>query len=161
MVLYEGATTRVNVDPELSEEFEIIVGMHQGSVLSPFCVALVVDVVIEITREGALSELLYANNLVLMSEIILGLSGMFLEWKEAFESISFEVNLGMTKVMVSSGITLVGLSKSNVDPCGVCCMRVMANSVLCEQCGMWIHGRCAGVKSVTPEFSTKFYMLKM
>ena len=29
-------------------------------------------------------------------------------------------------------------------------MRVMANSVLCVQCGKWIHGRCAEMKSVTP-----------
>ena len=33
---YEGAKTRVRVDSELSEEFEVKVGMHQGSVLSPF-----------------------------------------------------------------------------------------------------------------------------
>ena len=30
---------------------------------------------------------------------------MFLEWKEAFESKGLEVNLGITKVVVSSGIT--------------------------------------------------------
>ena len=45
MNLYEGAKTRVRVDSELSEEFEVIVGMHQGSVLSPFLFSVVVDVV--------------------------------------------------------------------------------------------------------------------
>ena len=35
--LYVGAKTRVRVDSELSEEFEVIVGMYQVSVLSPFC----------------------------------------------------------------------------------------------------------------------------
>ena len=35
---------RVRVDCELSEEFEVKVGMLQGSVLSPFLFALVVDV---------------------------------------------------------------------------------------------------------------------
>ena len=38
------------MDSELSEEFEVIVIMHQGSVLSPFHFALVVDVVTELTR---------------------------------------------------------------------------------------------------------------
>ena len=33
MSLYEGAKTRVSVDFELLEEFEVKVGMHQGSVL--------------------------------------------------------------------------------------------------------------------------------
>ena len=36
MSLHEGAKTRIRVDSELSEEFEVKVGMHQGSVLSPF-----------------------------------------------------------------------------------------------------------------------------
>ena len=48
MSLYEGAKTRLRVDSELSEEFEVKVGMHQGSVLLPFLFALVVDVVTEL-----------------------------------------------------------------------------------------------------------------
>ena len=41
----------------------------------------------------------------------------------------------LLKLMVSSGITKDGLSKSKVDSCGVCSLRVKANSVLCIQCG--------------------------
>ena len=55
--------------------------------------------------------------------------------------------------MVSDIITKDGMSKSTVDPCGVYSMRVKANSVLCIKCGKWIHGRCAGVKRVTPTIS--------
>ena len=65
MSLYEGTKTRVRVDSELSEEFEVSVGMHQGSLLSHFLFA---DVVTELDREGAPSELLYADDLFLMSE---------------------------------------------------------------------------------------------
>ena len=36
MSLYEGAKRRVRVDSELSEEFEVKVGMLQGSMLSSF-----------------------------------------------------------------------------------------------------------------------------
>ena len=36
MSLSEGAKTRVRFDFELSEEFEVKMGMHQGSVLSPW-----------------------------------------------------------------------------------------------------------------------------
>ena len=43
MSLYKGAKRRVRVDSELSEEFEVKVGMHQGSVLSPFLFTVVVD----------------------------------------------------------------------------------------------------------------------
>ena len=58
------------MDCELSEVFEIKVGMYQGSVLSPFLSTLVVDVVTEFAREGVLGEWLYAGDLVLMSVTI-------------------------------------------------------------------------------------------
>ena len=63
---------------------------------------------------------------------------------EASESNGFTVNLGKTKLVVRGSITKDGLSKSNVDPCGVCSFGfVKANSVLSVQCGERIHGRCA------------------
>ena len=79
MSLCEGAKTRVRVESELSEESEVKVGMHQVSVLLPFVYAVVVDVVTEFTKEGVLSELLYADDLVLMSETIEELRKKFLK----------------------------------------------------------------------------------
>ena len=51
--------------------------------------------------------------------------------------------------MVSGDIKKDGMSKSKVDPCGFCSLRIKDNTVLYLQCGKWIHGRCAGVKRVT------------
>ena len=79
MSLYKGANTEVRVDSELSEEFEVKVWMHQRFVLLPLLFALVVDVVTEFAREGVLSELLYADDLVLMSEMMEGLRNKFLK----------------------------------------------------------------------------------
>ena len=45
MSLYEGAKIRVRVGQELSEEFEVKVGVHQGSAFSPLIFAIVVDVI--------------------------------------------------------------------------------------------------------------------
>ena len=70
MSLYEGAKTKFGEDSELSEEFEVKVGMLQGSVLSPFLFAVVVDVVTEFATEGALGKLLYADDIGKMSETI-------------------------------------------------------------------------------------------
>ena len=47
MSLYEGAKTRVRVASEMSEEYEVKVGMHQGPVLSLFLFDVVVDVFTE------------------------------------------------------------------------------------------------------------------
>ena len=40
------------VDSEFSEELEAIVGMHQGSVLSPFLFAVVVVVVVSSSHQS-------------------------------------------------------------------------------------------------------------
>ena len=152
MGMYEGAKTMVRVDSELPEEFEVKVGMQQGSVLSHLLFTVVVDVVTEFAREDALSELLCADDLVLISETIEGLRNKLLKWKKAIESKGLKVSLGKTKVMVSGGITQDGLSKSKVDPCGVGSLRAKANSALCVQCGKWIHSRCAGMKRVASKF---------
>ena len=55
--------------------------------------------------------------------------------------------------MVSGDITKDDMSKSKVDPFGVCGLRINASSVLCLQCDKWIHSRCAKVKRVTQMFS--------
>ena len=144
MSLYVGAKTRVRNGLELSEEFEVKVGVHQGSVLSPLVFAIVVDVVMESVRNGLMSEMLYADDLVLMRETMEGLREKFWKWKEAFESEGLKVNLGKTKVVVSGAEGVVSVGK--VDPCGICGKRVMANSVLCVKCGKWIHGRCVNSK---------------
>ena len=82
-----------------------------------------------------LNELQYADDLVLISETIEGLWNKFLKWKEAFESKGLKVNPGQTKVLVNGGFTKDGLPERKVDPCGVCSLRVKANSALCVQCG--------------------------
>ena len=82
----------------LSEEFDVVMGMHQVSVLSPFIFAVVVDVVTYFTRECALSELLYADDLVLMNETMEGHSDKLLKWEVAFGSKDLKVNLWNTKV---------------------------------------------------------------
>ena len=48
--LYDIVKTRVTVDFELSEQFEVKVEMQRGSVLLPFLYAVVVDVVTEFAR---------------------------------------------------------------------------------------------------------------
>ena len=69
-----------------------------------------------------------------------------------FESKGLRVILLKTKVMVSGGITQDCLSKSKLYPCGVCFMRVKANSILCVQCVRCTHGRCDGVKRLLKSF---------
>ena len=77
MSLYDDAKTRVRVGSAYAEEFEVKVGVHQGSVLSPLLCAIVVDVITENARRGVVNELLCADDLVLMSEDMKDLKGRF------------------------------------------------------------------------------------
>ena len=83
--------------------------------------------------EGALSELLHADELILMSEAVEGLRNKFFKWKEALDSKGLKVNIVETKVMVCGSITKDGMSEGKVDPCGFCSLGVKANSVLCTE----------------------------
>ena len=56
----------------MSSKLYIKLLVHQGSVLSPLLLAIVVDV-IENARRGVANELLYADDLVLISETMEGL----------------------------------------------------------------------------------------
>ena len=67
MALYTEACTVVRTDAGLSKSFEVKVGLHQGSVLSPLLFAAVMDVVSSEVRSGLPSELLYADDLVIMA----------------------------------------------------------------------------------------------
>ena len=62
-----------------------------------------------------MNEILYADDLILMSESIKNLKEKFLKWKEAFENKELKVNLKKTKVIVSGSKGEV--LKSKVDPC--------------------------------------------
>ena len=71
----------------MSKEFEVKVGVHQGSVLSPLVFVSVVDVVTESVTNVLMSEMFhaeFADDLVVMSETIERLRENFWKWKEAF-----------------------------------------------------------------------------
>ena len=95
---------------------------------------VVIDVT-ELSRKDLLGKLLYADDLVLVSQTIEKLRKTSIKLTQAFESKSLKVDIRKTKVMVSGGSRKDGITKSKVNTCGICSLRVKANSVLCAQCG--------------------------
>ena len=158
MSLDDGAKTRVKVGSAYSKEFEVKVGVHQGSVLSPLLFAIIVNVITENVRKGVANELLHADDLALTSEDMENLKERFWNWKNALERKGLLVNIKKTKVMVSG---LEGeLFKSIIYPCGTRRKRVMANSVLCTKCRNWVHGRYAKIKRFTARLAKYFVCSK-
>ena len=69
MSLHKEETAKIKVGSGCSEEFPVKVGLHQGSVLTLFLFATVIDVITEV-RKGLFHDILYADNLVFMSDSI-------------------------------------------------------------------------------------------
>ena len=81
MTLYTAACTVVRTDAGPSESFQVKVGLHQGSVLSPRLFSAVMAVVSSEERSGLPSELLYADDLVLMAPTMEHLGRRVDEWR--------------------------------------------------------------------------------
>ena len=113
-------------------------------VLSSLIIAIEVDVVTDHEREGLLNEILYADDLALMSDSLENWRERFHRWRSASEGKGLKVK---TKMMVSGTEREIALNK--IDPCGICGKRVGSNAACCTQCTKWIHGRCTNMKRVT------------
>ena len=154
MYTYFEAKTAVKVGSGLSEEFEVTVGVHQGSVLSPLLFITVIQAITKIVSSGLPKELLYADDLVIMAETEEELDAKLTLWKNAMEKKGLRVNVGKTKVMCSEhGKGKV--NKSTNFPCGVCGLGVQLNSILCIKCKQWVHYRCSKLKKKIAKLSAK------
>ena len=81
--MYANARSRVRVGEGYSEEFEVKVGVHQGSVLSPLLFIIVLEALSREFRSGVPWEDLYA---VIIAESLEECVRRLLTWKEAMEN---------------------------------------------------------------------------
>ena len=63
--MYDGAVTTVRSGRGKTLAFEIKVGIHQGSCISPLLSIIVMDAVSEYVRHGVPWDMLYADDLIL------------------------------------------------------------------------------------------------
>ena len=68
--------------------------------LSPLVLAIAIDAITEHAREGLINEILFADNLALMSKSGENLREKFLKCEEVFYSMEIKVDLEKTKVMM-------------------------------------------------------------
>ena len=131
--MYANARSRVHVGEGFSKEFEVKVGVHQGSVLSPLLFIIVLEALSREFRAGVPWEDLYADDLVIIADSLEQCVRRLLIWKEAMEKKGLRVNAGKTKVMIcGTGLDL--LQSSGEYPWAVCHTGVGNNSIYCNGC---------------------------
>ena len=146
--MYSNARSRVYVDEGYSEEFEVKVGFHQGSVLSPLLLIIVLEALSCEFHCGVPWEDLYADDLVIIAESMEKCLNRLLTWKGALEEKGLRVNAGKTKIMIcDTGLDL--LLSSGEFPCAVCRIGMGSNSIFCKGCKHWLHKKCSGLKCLT------------
>ena len=146
--MYSNARSRVGVGEGYSKEFEVKVGVHQGSVLSPLLFIIVLEALSREFRCGIPWENLYADDLVIIAESLEECVRRLLTWKEAMEEKGLRVNAGKTKIMIcGTGLDL--LQSTGEFPCAVCRTGVGSNSSFCKGCKHCVRKKCSGLKRLT------------
>ena len=66
--MYSHAKAAVRTQNGIEDEFEVKVGVHQGSMLSPLLFTIVLEALSKAYRSGLPWEVLYADDLALIAE---------------------------------------------------------------------------------------------
>jgi len=98
---YTGAKTVVRTVYGNSNSFEVKVGMHQGSALSPLLFVIVMETLSREFRVALPWELLYADDLGIIAETEDDLIKRLNEWKDFVQNRGVRVNMNKTKVIIS------------------------------------------------------------
>ena len=97
--MYNGVVTMVRTPTGEGSEFPVTIGLHQGSALSPYLFALIMD---ELTREIQDDVpwcMLFADDIVLIDETKAGLNTKLERWREALETRGFRISRTKTEYM--------------------------------------------------------------
>jgi len=86
-----------------SKGFEVKVGMHQGTALSPLLFMIVMEAIRREFRVALPWELLYADDLAVLADTEEELIKRLNEWKDNMESKGMRVNMNKTKWRTSEG----------------------------------------------------------
>ena len=98
--MYENTTGRIVVGSGMSNEFQVNIGLRQGSALSPLLFILVMELISrKISTTDALKKIMYADDLVIVAEHRDELQGTLDEWNEMFKKHGLKINLDKTEVM--------------------------------------------------------------
>ena len=97
---YEKTTARVVVGEGASEEFEVKIGLRQGSVLSlPLFIALLDLISRKTVVKDAMKKLLYADDLALVANGKQELQETLEEWNGLFARHGLKINVEKTEVL--------------------------------------------------------------
>ncbi|KAK3539783.1 hypothetical protein QTP70_013216 [Hemibagrus guttatus] len=97
--MYERSRTVVRCAVGQTEEFKVEVGLHQGSALSPFLFAIVMDQLSEEVRQESPWTMMFADDIVICSESREQVEESLERWRFALERRGMKVSRSKTEYM--------------------------------------------------------------
>ncbi|KAK3526298.1 hypothetical protein QTP70_022688, partial [Hemibagrus guttatus] len=97
--MYERSRTVVRCAVGQTEEFKVEVGLHQGSALSPFLFAIVMDQLSEEVRQESPWTMMFADDIVICSESRKQVEENLERWRFALERRGMKVSRSKTEYM--------------------------------------------------------------
>ncbi|KAK3515930.1 hypothetical protein QTP86_004742, partial [Hemibagrus guttatus] len=97
--MYERSRTVVRCAVGQTEEFKVEVGLHQGSALSPFLFAIVMDQLSEEVRQESPWMMMFADDIVICSESREQVEENLERWRFALERRGMKVSCSKTEYM--------------------------------------------------------------
>ncbi|KAK3510437.1 hypothetical protein QTP70_006843 [Hemibagrus guttatus] len=101
--MYERSRTVVRCAVGQTEEFNVQVGLHQGSALSPFLFAIVMDQLSEEVRQESPWTMMFADDIVICSESREQVEENLERWRFALERRGMKVSRSKTEYMCVNG----------------------------------------------------------
>ncbi|KAL0831522.1 hypothetical protein ABMA28_002316 [Loxostege sticticalis] len=97
---YSDARTAVRSPAGLSESFDVKVGVHQGSALSPLLFNIVMNYLTATIQKPVPWNMLYADDVVLLSDSKQDIQENLEQWRRALESGGLRISRSKTEHMV-------------------------------------------------------------
>ncbi|XP_063375027.1 uncharacterized protein LOC134662685 [Cydia amplana] len=99
MDMYKEVKTKVRSPAGTSEQFDVKVGVHQGSALSPLIFNLVMNYLTADIQKKPPWNILYADDIVLVSKDPKELESTLEQWREALENAGLKISRNKTEYM--------------------------------------------------------------
>ena len=98
--MYRGTKTRLKTRCGRTEYFEVKVGLHQGSALSPLLFIIIMDVLAEEGRTKPPWAMLFADDLVVVSETVEEVEEELERWRAVIENKGLRISRSKTGYLV-------------------------------------------------------------
>ncbi|XP_046994002.1 uncharacterized protein LOC124606081 [Schistocerca americana] len=121
--MYRGAMTQVRSSVGMAKEFPVIVGLHQGSALSPYLFDLIMDVLVKDVKKEAPWNMMFADDVVLCEQNIDRFEEKLEDWRKALEESGMKIRWTKSEYLALKDVQMRSCKIQDDEPKSGYCPR--------------------------------------